>query len=67
MTIYTLLTDLAFASLLILVGQLLRAKIKFIQSSFMPASLLAGFMGLALGAEFLIGCLSLKEFLLMRE
>ena len=53
MTIYTLLTDLAFASLLILVGQLLRAKIKFIQSSFMPASLLAGFMGLALGAEFL--------------
>ena len=53
MTIYTLLTDLAFASILILVGQLLRSKIKFIQSSFIPASLLAGFMGLALGPTLL--------------
>lgn len=53
MTIYTLLADLAFASLLILIGQLLRSKIKFIQSSFIPASLLAGFMGLILGSEVL--------------
>ncbi|MEK5232171.1 sodium/glutamate symporter [Lysinibacillus sp. FSL K6-0232] len=53
MTVYTILTDFACASILILIGMLLRAKIKFIQRSFIPASLLAGFLGLALGPSFL--------------
>ena len=53
MSIYTVLMDFAFASFLILIGQLLRSKIRFIQSSFIPASLLAGFMGLALGPNML--------------
>ncbi|GAB2572180.1 sodium/glutamate symporter [Gracilibacillus alcaliphilus] len=53
MTIYTFLMDFACASLLILLGMFLRAKLKFIQRSFIPASLLAGFMGLLLGPSFL--------------
>ncbi len=47
--VYSFLLDLAFASGFILVGQLLRAKVKFFQSFFVPASLIAGFVGLALG------------------
>jgi len=47
--VYSLLIDLAFASGFILIGQLLRAKVKFFQSFFVPASLIAGFVGLALG------------------
>lgn len=53
MTIYTLLVDFACASGLILIGIFLRAKIKFIQETFIPASLLAGFLGLFLGPNFL--------------
>lgn len=53
MTVYTILVDFACASGLILIGMLLRAKIKFVQESFIPASLLAGFMGLILGKNFL--------------
>ncbi len=53
MTIYTLITDFAIASIFILIGQFLRSKIKFIQSSFIPASLLAGIMGLFIGPAVL--------------
>lgn len=53
MTVYTILVDFACAAVLIMVGQFLRSKIKFIQESFIPASLLAGFMGLALGPSVL--------------
>jgi len=47
--VYSFLLDLAFASGFILIGQLLRAKVKFFQSFFVPASLIAGFLGLILG------------------
>lgn len=53
MTVYTLLVDFTIASLLILAGQLIRAKVPFIQKFFIPSSLLAGFMGLILGKNFL--------------
>ncbi|MEG1931686.1 MAG: sodium/glutamate symporter, partial [Pygmaiobacter sp.] len=53
MTVYTMLTDFAIASALILVGQLLRAKVTFIQKFFIPSSLIAGFLGLLLGKNFL--------------
>lgn len=53
MTINTLLVDFACASILILIGMFLRSKITLFQRSFIPASLLAGFLGLALGPEFL--------------
>lgn len=53
MTVYNFLSDFAIASLFILVGQFLRAKIKFFQEFFIPSSLIAGFMGLLLGKQFL--------------
>lgn len=51
MTIYDILIDFGIASILILLGQLLRAKVVFIQKFFMPASLIAGFAGLLLGPQ----------------
>jgi len=53
MTIYDLLMDFAFASVLILISQYLRAKVKLFQFLFMPASMIAGFIGLFLGKQFL--------------
>jgi ESS family glutamate:Na+ symporter len=48
-TPWTLFVDLGIISLLLLLGKLMRVKIKFIQKLFIPPSLLAGFIGLALG------------------
>ena len=44
----SILIDFAIASALIVLGQLLRSKIKFIQNMLLPASLLAGILGLLL-------------------
>ena len=52
-TPYSFLMDLGLMSILIIVGQLMRAKFKFIQNMFLPASLIAGIMGLFLGKHFL--------------
>lgn len=49
MTVFDLTVDLGLISLLLLLGVLLRAKVKFIQRFFIPASMIAGFIGLALG------------------
>ena len=51
-----ILTDFAIAGALILVSQMLRAKIKFLQSFFIPASLLAGLIALILGNQVLRCC-----------
>lgn len=48
-TAWTLFTDFAIISGLLLIGQLMRAKIKIIQQLFIPPSLLAGFLGLIFG------------------
>lgn len=53
MSVNDFLLDFATASVFIMLGQLLRAKVKFIQKFFIPASMLAGFMGLALGPQVL--------------
>lgn len=53
MTFYTILVDFTLASILIFISMLLRSKIKFFQSNFIPASLIAGFLGLAMGPGFL--------------
>lgn len=45
------LLDFAIASLFIMVGQLIRAKVSFVQKFFVPASMIAGFMALALGRQ----------------
>ncbi|QKY70168.1 sodium/glutamate symporter [Lentibacillus sp. CBA3610] len=46
---WNLLTDVGLISLLLLIGMLLRAKIGLLQRSFMPASIIAGILGLILG------------------
>lgn len=46
---WTLFTDLGLIFALLLVGKLIRVKVKFIQKLFIPPSLIAGFLGLAMG------------------
>ncbi|MEG0440313.1 MAG: sodium:glutamate symporter, partial [Solibacillus sp.] len=48
-SIWSLMIDISIVSGLLLVGTILRAKIKWIQALFLPASIIAGFIGLALG------------------
>ncbi len=48
-TPWSLFVDVGIVSLLLVIGTLLRAKVKFIQSLFLPASMIAGFLGLLLG------------------
>lgn len=47
------LYDFAFMSLLLIVAQFMRSRIKFLQMFYIPASVLAGIMGLLLGPQFL--------------
>ena len=51
MTVQDFLMDFAIASVFILIGQFIRAKVSFVQKFFVPASMLAGFMALALGKQ----------------
>ena len=48
-TPWTLFIDIGIISLLLLAGKWMRVKIKWVQKLFIPPSLLAGFIGLALG------------------
>ena len=48
-TLWDLLKDTALLGFLMIIGQFLRAKVKVFQSLLMPASLIGGFIGLALG------------------
>lgn len=48
-SIEVLFLDLMKASILIFIGHILRSKLKFIQNLYIPSSLVAGFLGLALG------------------
>lgn len=52
-TPWVLLVDIGIISILLLVGKLIRAKVKFIQHLFIPPSLIAGFSALLLGPEVL--------------
>lgn len=52
-TPWTLLIDVGIISILLLLGKLMRAKVRFIQRFFVPPSLLAGFMALIFGPEVL--------------
>lgn len=51
MSVNDVLLDFAIASLFIMIGQLIRAKVKLVQKLFIPASMLAGFMALILGGQ----------------
>ena len=57
---WELFVDLGLAAVLLLAGQLLRSKSRFLQRLFLPASVLGGFLGLALGPNGL-GVLRLSE------
>ena len=48
-SIEVLFLDLMKASILILISHIIRSKVKFIQNLYIPSSLLAGFLGLAMG------------------
>ncbi len=50
---YDLLMDFAIMSILLFVAQYLRAKVRIVQKLLLPSSLIAGFMGLFLGPQFL--------------
>lgn len=52
-TPWVLLVDIGIISILLLIGKLIRAKVKFIQHLFIPPSLIAGFSALLLGPEVL--------------
>ena len=52
-TPWTLLIDVGIISLLLLLGKLLRSKVRIIQRFFIPPSLLAGITALVLGPEVL--------------
>ncbi|SDW08619.1 glutamate:Na+ symporter, ESS family [Marinococcus luteus] len=49
MTVFDLTIDVGLISLLLLLGVILRAKVRFIQRFFIPASMIAGFLALGLG------------------
>lgn len=53
MTPYDFLMDFALMSILLFIAQLMRAKLKIVQKFLLPISLLAGFMGLFFGKQFL--------------
>lgn len=50
-TPWTLFTDLGFISLLLLLGKIIRVKVTLVQKLFIPPSLIAGLLGLALGTN----------------
>jgi ESS family glutamate:Na+ symporter len=53
MTPYGMLMDFAIMSLLLFIAQILRARLRIVQKFLLPSSLIAGFMGLFLGPQFL--------------
>lgn len=52
-TIAVVFSDLAVLSLLMLIGLAIRKKVRFIQNLYIPASLIAGIVGLCLGPQVL--------------
>lgn len=51
-TSYSMLVDFCIMSGLLFIAQLLRGKIKIFQDTYVPSSLIAGFLGLLLGEQF---------------
>ncbi len=50
-TPWTLFVDVGIVAILLLIGKLIRVKVKLAQQLFIPPSLIAGFLGLGLGPE----------------
>lgn len=49
----SLLYDVAWMSALMLIAKVIRSKVRFIQKLYIPSALIAGFMGLFAGKQFL--------------
>ena len=58
MSVNDFLMDFAIASLFIMIGQLIRAKVKLVQKFFVPASMIADFWPWRWGARGLMSCRS---------
>jgi glutamate:Na+ symporter, ESS family len=54
-----LMIHLCWLSVLLLVGKVIRARLRFLQRLFLPASILGGFLGLALG-PYVLGALGVQ-------
>ncbi len=54
-----LMIHLCWLSVLLLVGKVIRARLRFLQRLFLPASILGGFIGLALG-PYVLGALGVQ-------
>lgn len=52
-TALSLLYDIAWMSGLLLIAKIIRSKVKFVQRLYVPSALIAGFLGLFLGNQFL--------------
>ena len=52
-TAYSFVMDFAFMSVLLLIAQLLRSKLRFLQMFYIPSSVVAGLFGLILGPQVL--------------
>lgn len=50
---YSFVIDFAFMSMLLVIAQMLRAKLKFLQNFYIPSSVIAGLLGLVLGPQVL--------------
>ena len=59
-TPWTLFVDAGIIAILLLIGKLIRVKIKWVQQLFIPPSLIAGFIGLSLGPNG-FHCIPLSE------
>src|SRR5699024_5619489 len=53
MDVWDVFIDIGFASLLLLIGTFIRAKVETVQRLFLPASIIAGLLGLILGPNVL--------------
>lgn len=62
LNIWNIVTDFAIISLLLLFSMILRAKFVIVQRSFMPASIIAGILGLVLGPG-LLGILPFSDLI----
>ena len=52
-SVLNLLYDIAWMSVLMLIAKLIRSKIRFVQKLYVPSALIAGFLGLIMGKQFL--------------
>lgn len=52
-TPYTLLTDIGWISILLIIGNVLRNRLQILQKLLLPAPITAGLLGLVLGQEVL--------------